>query len=87
VGVFGPGMEKALGRVSPQGSAAEVGETSAAINSQPARNTSVQPPLQSAGGSTNSAASAKRGESASPTASAKHGKSSNPVAESLSGSA
>jgi hypothetical protein len=50
VGVFGPVMERAFGRVSPQGSAAEVGETSAAVNNQPARNASAQPPLQSAGG-------------------------------------
>jgi hypothetical protein len=47
VGVFGPGMERAFGRVSPQGSAAEVGEISTA---QPARNSSAQPPLQGAGG-------------------------------------
>jgi hypothetical protein len=50
VGVFGPVMDRAFGRVSPQGSAAEVGETSAAVNNQPARNASAQPPLQSAGG-------------------------------------
>jgi hypothetical protein len=50
VGVFGPGMEKVLGRVSPQRSAVEVGETSVAVNSQPARNASAQPPLRSAGG-------------------------------------
>jgi hypothetical protein len=47
VGVFGPGMERALGRVSPQASTVEVGETSAAVNSQPARDASAQPPLQS----------------------------------------
>jgi hypothetical protein len=34
VGVFGPGMERTLSRVSPQTSTVEVGETSAA---QPAR--------------------------------------------------
>jgi hypothetical protein len=50
VGVIGPGMERMLGRVSPQASIVEVGETSAAVNSQPARDTSAQPPLQSAGG-------------------------------------
>jgi hypothetical protein len=50
VGVFGPGMERVLGRVSPQGSTVEVGETSAAVNSQPARGASAQPPLQSTGG-------------------------------------
>jgi hypothetical protein len=50
VGVFGPGMERVLGRVSPQGSIVEIGETSAAVNSQPARNASAQPPLQSTGG-------------------------------------
>jgi hypothetical protein len=47
VGVFGPGMERMLGRVSPQTSTAEVGETSAA---QSARDASTQPPLQSMGG-------------------------------------
>jgi hypothetical protein len=50
VGVFGPGMERTLGRVSPQASTVEVGETSATINSQPARDASAQPPLQSMGG-------------------------------------
>jgi hypothetical protein len=35
IGVFGPGMEKMLGRVSPYTSSAEVGDTGA------------QPPLQS----------------------------------------
>jgi hypothetical protein len=50
VGVFGPGMERTLSRVSPQESTVEVGETSAAINSQPARDASAQPPLQSMGG-------------------------------------
>jgi hypothetical protein len=50
VGVFGPGMERMLGRVSPQASTIEVGETSAAVNSQPARDASAQPPLQSTGG-------------------------------------
>jgi hypothetical protein len=44
VGVFGPGMERMLSRVSPQASTAEVGETSTA---QPARDASTQPPLQS----------------------------------------
>jgi hypothetical protein len=48
--VFGPGMERTLGRVSPQASTIEVGETSAAVNSQPARDASAQPPLQSTGG-------------------------------------
>jgi hypothetical protein len=50
VGVFGPGMERMLGRVSPQASTVEVGETSAAVNSQPPRDASAQPPLQSTGG-------------------------------------
>jgi hypothetical protein len=50
VGVFGPGMERMLGRVSPQASTVEVGETSVVVNSQPARNASAQPPLQSTGG-------------------------------------
>jgi hypothetical protein len=50
VGVFGPGMERTLSRVSPQASTVEDGETSAAINSQPARDVSAQPPLQSMGG-------------------------------------
>jgi hypothetical protein len=47
VGVFGPGMERILSRVSPQTSTVEVGETSAA---QQARDASAQPPLQSMGG-------------------------------------
>jgi hypothetical protein len=42
VGVFGPGMERMLSRVSPQASSAEVGETS---TSQPVRDVSAQPPL------------------------------------------
>jgi hypothetical protein len=50
VGVFGPGMERTLGRVTPQASTVEVGETSAAVNGQPARDASAQPPLQSTGG-------------------------------------
>jgi hypothetical protein len=50
VGVFGPGMERMLGRVSPQASTVEVGETSAAVTSQPARDASAQLPLQSTGG-------------------------------------
>jgi hypothetical protein len=44
VGVFGPGMERMLSRVSPYTSSAEVGETSTA---QPARDASAQLPLQS----------------------------------------
>jgi hypothetical protein len=47
VGVFGPGMERTLSRVSPQSSIVEVGETSTA---QPVRDASAQPPLQSMGG-------------------------------------
>jgi hypothetical protein len=43
IGVFGPGMERMLGRVSPYTSSAEVGETSSA---QPPRDTGAQPPLQ-----------------------------------------
>jgi hypothetical protein len=50
VGVFGPGMKRMLGRVSPQASTVEVGETSTAVNSQPARDASAQAPLQGAGG-------------------------------------
>jgi hypothetical protein len=50
VSVFGPGIEKVLGRVSPQGPNVEIGESSAAVNSQPARDASAQPPLQSTGG-------------------------------------
>jgi hypothetical protein len=50
VGVFGPGMERTLSRVSPQTSTVEVGETSVAVNSQPARDASAQPPLKSMGG-------------------------------------
>jgi hypothetical protein len=44
IGVFGPGMERMLGRVSPYTSLAKVGETSSA---QPPRDTGAQPPLQS----------------------------------------
>jgi hypothetical protein len=44
IGVFGPGMERMLGRVSPNSSSAEVGETSSA---QPPRDIGTQPPLQS----------------------------------------
>jgi hypothetical protein len=47
VGVFGPGMERTLSRVSLPTSTVEVGETSAA---QPARDASAQLPLQSMGG-------------------------------------
>jgi hypothetical protein len=47
IGVFGPGMERTLSRVSPQASTVEVGETSTA---QPVRDASAQPPLQSMGG-------------------------------------
>jgi hypothetical protein len=47
IGVFGPGMERMLSRVSPHTSSAEVGETSTA---QPVRDASAQPPLQSMGG-------------------------------------
>jgi hypothetical protein len=43
ISVFGPRMEKMLGRVSPYTSSAEVGETSSA---QPPRDTGAQPPLQ-----------------------------------------
>jgi hypothetical protein len=50
VSIFGPFMEKVLGRVSPQGPSVEIGESSAAVNSQPARDASAQPPLQSTGG-------------------------------------
>jgi hypothetical protein len=44
IGVFGPGMEKTLSRVSPQLSAGEVGETSTA---QPIQSAGAQPPLGS----------------------------------------
>jgi hypothetical protein len=44
IGVFGPGMERMLGRVSPYTSSVEVVETSSA---QPPRDTGAQPPLQS----------------------------------------
>jgi hypothetical protein len=50
VGVFGLGMERVLGRVSPQGPTMEIGESSAAVNSQPVRDASAQPPLQGTGG-------------------------------------
>jgi hypothetical protein len=46
IGVFGPGMERTLSRVSPQASTMEVGETSTA---QPVRDASAQPHLQSMG--------------------------------------
>jgi hypothetical protein len=49
VSIIGPGMEKVLGRVSPQGPSVEIGESSAAVNRQPARDASAQPPLQSMG--------------------------------------
>jgi hypothetical protein len=49
VGVFGPGMERTLGRVTPQASTVEVGETSAVVNGQPARDASAQSPLQGVG--------------------------------------
>jgi hypothetical protein len=49
VGVFGPGMERTLGRVTPQASTMEVGETIAAVNGQPVRDASAQPPPQSVG--------------------------------------
>jgi hypothetical protein len=49
VGFFGPGMERTLGRVTPQASPVEVGETSAAVNGQPARDASAQPHLQRVG--------------------------------------
>jgi hypothetical protein len=47
VGVFGPGIERMLSRVSPQASSVKNGETSTA---QPIRDVSAQPPLQSMGG-------------------------------------
>jgi hypothetical protein len=50
VSVFGPGMEKVLNRVSPQGPSGETGESSVAVNGQPAQDASAQPPPQSAGG-------------------------------------
>jgi hypothetical protein len=50
VGFFGLGMERTLSRVSLQTSTVELGETSAAVNSQPARDASAQPPLQNMGG-------------------------------------
>jgi hypothetical protein len=34
VSIFGPGMEKVLSRVSPQGPSSEIGESSAAVNNQ-----------------------------------------------------
>jgi hypothetical protein len=47
IGVFGPDMERTLGRVTPQTSTVQVGETS---TTQPVRDASAQPPLQSMGG-------------------------------------
>jgi hypothetical protein len=84
VGVFGPGMERTLSRVSPQTSIVEVGETSAA---QPARDASAQPPLQKYGRPTNPTTSAKHGKSTDPAASTKHWRSPSPTTEPLSGNA
>jgi hypothetical protein len=50
VSVFGPGMEKVLNRVSPQGPSGETGESSVAVNGQLAQDASAQPPLRSTGG-------------------------------------
>jgi hypothetical protein len=50
VSVFGPGMEKVLNRVSPQGPSGETGESSVAVKGQPAQDASAQPPSQSVGG-------------------------------------
>jgi hypothetical protein len=50
VSIFGLGMETVLSRVSPQGPSGETGESSADVNSQPARDASAQPPLQSTRG-------------------------------------
>jgi hypothetical protein len=50
ISVFGPGMEKVLNQMSPQGPNGETGESSVAINGQPAQDASAQPPLQSMGG-------------------------------------
>jgi hypothetical protein len=47
IGVFCPGMERMLSRVSPHTSSAEVGETSTA---QPVRDAGAQPPQKSMGG-------------------------------------
>jgi hypothetical protein len=52
IGVFGPGMEMMLGRVSPHPSSAEVGETSSAHPTgaqPPLQSQSIQPPSQSLG--------------------------------------
>jgi hypothetical protein len=49
VSVFGPGMEKVLNRVSPQGPSAETGESSVVVNGQLAQDASAQPPPQSTG--------------------------------------
>jgi hypothetical protein len=45
-----PGMEKVLSRVSPQGPSGETGDSSVAVNGQPAQDASAQPPSQSTGG-------------------------------------
>jgi hypothetical protein len=50
VSAFGPGMEKVLNRVSPQGPSGEIGESSVAVNGQPAQDASAQSPPQSVGG-------------------------------------
>jgi hypothetical protein len=50
VSVFGPGMQKVLNRVSPQGLSGETGESSVVVNGQPVQDASAQPPPQSAGG-------------------------------------
>jgi hypothetical protein len=50
VSVFGPGMEKVLNRVSPQGPSGETRESSVVVNGQPAQDASAQPPPRSMGG-------------------------------------
>jgi hypothetical protein len=49
IGVFGPGMEKVLNRMSPQGPNGETEESSAVVNGQPTQDASAQPPQQSKG--------------------------------------
>jgi hypothetical protein len=50
IGVFGPGMEKVLKRISPQESNGETGGSSAVVNGQPVQDASARPPQQSMGG-------------------------------------
>jgi hypothetical protein len=43
ISVFGPGTEKVLNQMSPQGPNGEIGESSAPVNGQPTQEASAQP--------------------------------------------